>query len=29
VSQIHKSALEKMAAALESNGITSAGAFAD
>ncbi|MGH9673667.1 MAG: FliA/WhiG family RNA polymerase sigma factor, partial [Bryobacteraceae bacterium] len=29
VSQIHKSALEKMAVVLESNGITSAAAFAD
>ena len=29
VSQIHKSALEKMGAVLESNGITSAAAFAD
>ncbi len=29
VSQIHKSALEKMAAVLESNGITSAAAFAE
>jgi RNA polymerase sigma factor for flagellar operon FliA len=27
VSQIHKSALEKMATALQSNGITSASAF--
>ena len=29
VSQIHKSALEKMANVLESNGISSAFAFAD
>jgi len=29
VSQIHKSALEKMATVLESNGISSALAFAD
>ena len=29
VSQIHKSALEKMAVALENNGIHSSNAFAD